>query len=223
MASSNRIIPRCTGKKSFQAVSTALLLGAIGLAGGCAAGKAHPLRPPTDSSMLVSVESLDEGRIRVRRAGRKLLIDLARDISGCTGRAYDHTVNEEYEASVGFEIVDETEKAPYTYVVLLASAPPNCNVQGQCGAGGPDTTLIWLKLTRGLSLAAKQAFAIDDCRANRYAKIAREDDSEDGYVETQAKDLTWNGDTLQIEFEEGDETSIRRLVYDRRNPEMGFQ
>ncbi len=126
-------------------------------------------------------------------------------------------------------MVDETEKAPYTYVVLLASAPPNCNIQGECGAGGSDTTLLWLKLSRDLKLADKQAFAIDDCRAGRSARITRETDPKgeipDIYFEIKAKDLPWKGDVLQIDYEEkpGDAAVVRRLIYDRRDPDAGLK
>ena len=76
----------------------------------------------------------------------------------------------------------------------MVSASPNCNVQGRCGAGGSNTTLLWLKLTRDLRLAGKQAFAIDDCQAGRSARIEREedpgsDDIPDIYFEIRAKDL----------------------------------
>jgi hypothetical protein len=171
----------------------------------------------------VAVESLGGGRIQIRRARRTLNVDLAQEISGCTGRLYDRTVNEEYESTVGFQIVDETKKASYTYLLLLASAPPNCNVQGMCGAGGPDSTLIWLKLTEDLALAGKQSFVLDDCRSGRSAVIPRREGAEGEYVEVQAKDLPWIGDALQIEFEEMSQDKIPRLVYDRQNPDAGLQ
>lgn len=151
-------------------------------------------------------------------------MNLARQVSGCTGRTYDLTVNEEYEAGVDFEIVDEAEEVPYTYLVLLASAPPNCNVEVHCGAGGADSTLIWLKVTKDLSLAGKQAFAIDDCWAGRFAKVVTEEDPEKPYFGTiQAKDLPWAGDVLQIEYQEEGEDSIHRLIYDRQAPDAGFR
>ncbi len=189
----------------------------MALAGGCASGKV--LKAPPNGRMPVAVESLDEGRIRLKKAGRKLVVDLSPEISGCTGRVYDLTVKEEWEARVGFEIVDETEKAGYTYIVLLATAPPNCNVQGHCGTAEPDSTLIWLKLAEDLSLAGTQSFAIENCRAVRFVK--REDDS---YEAVQAKDLSWTNDILQVDFEEEySEPSTWRLTYDRREPELGLQ
>lgn len=189
------------------------------LATGCGSGGARLLKPPAQGRVPIAVEHLGEGRIRARSAGRKLDLDLSRDISGCTGRTYDRTVNEEYESVVDFEIVDETEKDSYVYMLLLASAPPNCNIQGRCGAGDPDATLIWLKLTEDLSLAGKQGFVIEDCRAGRYTNITREGE----LSPIRSKDLPWTDDVLQIEFEELEDGSTQRLIYDRRKPEAGLQ
>ncbi|HEV8577722.1 MAG TPA: hypothetical protein VGX68_01470 [Thermoanaerobaculia bacterium] len=172
--------------------------------------------------MPVAVENLNEGRIRLERAGHRLVLNLARQISGCTGQTYDRTVNEEYDAEVDFEIVDEIEGAPYTYLVLLASAPPNCNIEGECGAGGLDSTLFWLKVTKDLSLADKQAFGIDDCRASRIANIV-ETGGEEYFSWIQAKDLPWVGDVLTIEYQEEGDDSIHRLIFDRQNPDAGLQ
>jgi len=209
---------------SLKAVAVVLILGVVALGESCASGASRRLKAPLHGRMLVAVDNLNKGRIRLDRDGRRLVVDLAREISGCTGRTYDLTVNEEYESSVDFEIVDETEKAPYTYLVLLASASPNCNVQGQCGGGGSDSTLIWLKTTKELSLAGKQAFSIDECRVGRVANVFKEEDPEDYYFETiQAKDLPWIGDVLQVEYQERGEDSLQRPVYDRRDPDAGLE
>lgn len=148
------------------------------------------------------------------------MADLAEEISGCTGRLYDPMVNEESEGGADLEIVDETTKAPYTYMVLLATAPTNCNIQGICGAA-KDTTLIWLKFTEKLSLASRQAFAIEDCRAGRSTKVERGEYPDD---EIRAKNLPWVNGVLQIDFdEELAQKSIPTLIYDRQNPEAGLQ
>jgi hypothetical protein len=203
-------------------------LGTIALAWMCAsAGAADPPRSNHHSKTPVSLKELDEGRLRLTRGSQKLVLNLARDISGCPGRVYDPSTNEEFEGGASFEVVDETEKGPYTYVVLLASAAPNCNIQGECGAGGSDTTLLWLKLSRDLKLAGKQAFGIDDCRAGRSARITRETDPEgeipETYFEIKPKDLPWNGDVLKVDYEQDQGATVRRLIYDRRNPDAGFK
>jgi hypothetical protein len=209
------------GQRGLKVFATALLLGTIPLAESCTSWRSHSLKVPPNGRFPVAIESLDEGRIRVKREGRKLVVDLVREISGCTGRTYDRTVNEEYEGGAGFEIVDETEKAPYIYLVLLASAQANCNIQGRCGAA-MDSTLIWLKLTRELGLVGEQSFAVDDCKAERSARIEGEGDPD---FLLKAKDLTWAGDILQIQYEEsvGGSETLWRLIYDRQNPGAGFQ
>jgi hypothetical protein len=202
-----------------------LLLGVLIFAAGCSALEARRLEAPSGVRPPVTIDDLNEGRVRIHRGTQKLTLDLARDISGCKGQQYDLTVNEKYDTGASFGLVDAREKAPYIYVVLVAWAPPNCNVEGRCGAGGWDSTLIWLKLTKDLKLAGKQAFAIDDCIADRSPVNLKEDTEEDEeapFSYMKLKDLPWEGDVLRIEYREG-EGEIRRLVFDRQNPEAGLQ
>jgi len=95
---------------------------------------------------------------------------------------------------------------PYTYVLLLASAASNCNVQGECGADGSDSTLFWLKITRDLSLAGKQSFPISDCRAHRVA-VTTADPGDPNFGTIQAKDLPWGRCCVQ---------SLGKLQHERR-------
>ena len=91
--------------------------------------------------------------------------------------------------------------------------------------GGEDTTLFWLKLDRNFKLAGKQAFGIEDCWADRIARIEIPGDDEedsDHYSVIKAKDLPWTGDILRIEYDE-ENGKAGRLTYDRKNPEAGFQ
>jgi hypothetical protein len=210
------------GQRGLEVLSIALLLALIALSGGCTSSSEPALDKSPDDKMLVAVETLDEGRIRVERGGRMLVVDLVQEISGCTGRIYDPTVNKEYGSGVVLEIVDETERVPYTYLVLLASAPANCNVQGMCAAAGPDSTLIWLKFAEDLSLAERQAYVIVNCGAT-YSSVLKALRFDEFHLRIQARDLPWIDDRLQIEFEEGAQDSIQRLIYDRRNPDAGLQ
>lgn len=202
----------------------ALILVGVAVANSGASLVPQPLKAPPKGQAPIAVDSLDKGRIRIHRAGRKRVLNLGREISGCKGRLYDPMTQESSEAEVGFEIVDETEKPPYTYVLLLASAASNCNVQGECGADGSDSTLFWLKITRDLSLAGKQSFPISDCRGRRVA-VTTADPGDPNFGTIQAKDLPWVGDVLQIEFEKGDkdEGKTQRLLYDRRDPNAGLR
>ena len=206
--------------------SAVLLLGILICAAGDTAVEARRLEAPSGVRAPVTIDELggEGGRIRIHRGTQKLSLDLARDISGCTGQQYDPTVNEKYGAGASFGLVDAREKASYVYVVLVAWAPPNCNVQGRCGAGGWDSTLIWLKLTKNLKLAGKQAFAIDDCAADRSPVNLKEDTDEDAeyFSYMKLKDLPWEEDVLRIEYREG-EGETHKLIFDRQNPEAGLQ
>jgi hypothetical protein len=203
-----------------------LLLGVLILAAGGAALEARRLEAPSGIRIPVTIDDLGvKGRIRIHRRAQKLSLDLARDISGCTGRQYDPTVHETYaDTGASFGLVDAREKASFVYVVLVAWAPPNCNIQGRCGAGGWNSTLIWLKLTKNLKLAGKQAFAVDDCFEDRSTVNLKQDTDEDAEYFSYMKinNLPWEGDVLRIEYREG-EGETRRLVFDRQNPEAGLQ
>jgi len=166
----------------------------------------------------------DQGGSHPDRAGRKAAgRGPDPEVAGCTGKTYDLSVHEEYAGGVTVEVVDETEKGPFTYVLLLASAPPNCNIQGHCGAGGEDSTLVWLKLDKKLAVADRQAFAISECRAERTAEVPTAMEPDDPNFGTiQVKDLPWNGDVLRIEYQEREEAP-RHLIYDRRSPGAGLQ
>jgi len=210
-------------------LSMALLSGILAVGAGCASRAVRHVEIPPGMETPVIVEDLDSrGRIRLQRGRQRLVVDLGRDISGCKGTLYDPTVNEEYEdiSGASYGLVDETEKASYTYVVLLAWAPPNCNTQGHCGAGGWDATLIWLKLSQDLKLEDKQALVLDDCREDRAAVEMLEhepaSEEEEGFEYLQAKDLPWDGNVLRVAYQVGDE-KVQRFIYDRRNPDAGFQ
>ncbi len=195
------------------AVPVVLSLGALllGMAGASAA-----VPPP------VAVEALQAGKIQLVRAGETRVVDLAREISGCKGATVDPSTQEKYPGGPTIEVVDETEQGPFTYVLVLASAPANCNVQGECGAGGPDATLVWLKVDKKLAVVDREAFALNDCRAQRSAKVTTAEEPDDpNFGRILAKDLPWNGDVLRIEYQERETT--RHLSYDRRAPGAGLQ
>jgi hypothetical protein len=213
-------------------LSAVLLSGLLALTAGCAFRGARRVEIPPGLKTPVAVESYDSrGLLRLQRGTQRLVLDLRRDISGCTGTVYDRTVNEEYKdlSGASYGLVDETEKAPYIYVVLIAWAPPNCNVEGHCGAGGWDSTLVWLKLSRDLRLAGKQTLILDDCLADRSAVETladqgepSEEEEEERFEYLKAKDLPWEGDVLRVAYQVGDEKA-QRFLYDRRNPDAGFQ
>jgi hypothetical protein len=201
----------------LRAVPVVLSLGALvlGMAGASAAARPEGRWP-------VAVETLQEGKIQLLRAGETRVVDLTREISGCKGETFDSSTKEKYPGGSTVEVVDETEKGPFTYVLLLASAPANCNVQGECSAGGPDATLLWMKVDKKLAVVDREAFALNDCSAQRSAKITTAQEPDDpNFGKILAKDLPWNGDVLRIEYQERETT--RHLSYDRRAPGAGLQ
>jgi hypothetical protein len=188
-----------------------LILAAMTLAP--AARAADPPAKPA-----VAVESLKGGRIRIERVGRRKVVNLAREVSGCTGELYDLTTGERSEPAVEFELLDETEKDSQTYLLLLATAPPNCNVQGVCGAAEPDATILWVKLAKNLSPAETKAVVINSCAGFVTLSIDFGDE-----LELHAADLPWTGDTLTVAFADGQDGPVRQLVYDRGNPAAGLR
>jgi hypothetical protein len=205
----------------LRAVPVVLSLGAlvVGMAGVSAAAPAAA-RPA--GRWPVAVETLQEGKIQLLRTGEKRVVDLAREISGCKGSTFDSSTQEKYPGGPTIEVVDETENGPFTYVLLLASAPANCNVQGRCGAGGADATLLWLKVDKKLAVVDREAFAINDCRSQRSAQVTTAEEPDDpNFGKILAKDLPWIGDVLRIEYQERETT--RHLSYDRRAPGAGLQ
>jgi hypothetical protein len=208
---------------SLRAFLVVLSLGAwgVGLAGASAAA-APPAANP-GGRWPVAVKVIQEGRIRIARGKRRQVVDLTRVVAGCTRTRYDSSTHKKFGEPLSVEIADETEQGGFTYLLLLALTPANCNVQGECGAGGDDATLVWLKIDRKLAVAGRQAFAIDDCRAGRDSDVPNVEEPEDTpYLTIEAKDLPWKGDVLRIEYREREEAP-RHLVYDRRSPEAGLQ
>ncbi len=199
-------------------------LGILTLVCSCSlAGATSPPQASRQGAEPVSVKRLHGGTVQLRRGARKVSLNLGTDIAGCKSHLYDPMEHVSSDADVRFETVDETRQGAYTYLVLLAGAPPNCNVQGMCGAGEESLTLIWLKLDKDLKLAGKQAFAVDECPVQRLIRIEGKDVLGPDLVEIKAGDLSWTGDVLNVDYEEHEGETVRRLIYDRRNPDAGFK
>ena len=110
----------------------------------------------------LKVHSAGNGKARLTSGKLQSIINLSKDVSGCF-QTYDATdpKRRKYDAT-GFDLIDSVKKGGSTYVVLLATAGGNCNVQGQCGAT-EDWTLIWLKLNQNLKVLAKKAAIVQSC------------------------------------------------------------
>ena len=116
------------------------------------------------------------GFIRVSEGRKVSRIDLSQDISGCIGVLFDRTVNERYGSGLHqMHVLDVTSGDGQHFVLVAAVAAPNCNVQGMCGAGDDDVTLIWLGIRGDLTLLRKQVFVVEDCREARAVQGLRND------------------------------------------------
>lgn len=196
-----------------------IVLGARGALALAPTRLAAPAPPAHGVASLV-VEQVGVGQIRISRGGKVVRLDLRADIEGCKTVTFDPMTKQRWPAEVQIERVDESESASFLYVVLLAQAMSNCNIQGECGASEGDSTLIWLKLGKDLALAGKQAVLFDSCLA-KAAQIAADRD-ETGFA---AKDLPWVGDVLRIEVDAvgRDASKGWRLSYDHGHPEAGLR
>jgi len=169
------------------------------------------------SAAAIKVYPASGKRIRIVAGARRALVDLTDKISGCLELIDPHNPKWRSNQPLGIKIIDKVRKDDKYYLVLLASAQSNCNVQGRCGAA-TDYTLIWLKLGAGLKFEEKQSAVIEDCRSD----IAMVDPGGVGQDETTIKLV---GDKMTVEYGNTFDDNVRtlsRLVYDRSSPEQGF-
>jgi hypothetical protein len=111
------------------------------------------------------------GVVRVSQGRNVSRIDLSKDISGCLGRVFDGSTNERFGSGLHkTHVFDVTSRDGQHFLLVGAVAAPNCNVQGQCGAGDDDVTLIWLHAGADLALVRKQVFAVEDCVYARWVE-----------------------------------------------------
>ena len=117
------------------------------------------------------------GIVRLKEGGRAARVNLSQDIVGCLGQLYDPTTSERFGKGEGTSrVLDVTVNQGRRFVLLMALAAANCNVQGHCGAAGePNVTLIWLEIAADLSVVKKQTFAVVDCRNDRGVEGAPDD------------------------------------------------
>jgi hypothetical protein len=174
----------------------------------------------------IAVKHVGGGRIRIESGKRKVKLDIRSDVSGCFTTRFDPTTDEKYPADVDLEVLDQGDKAPFKYLLLLISASPNCNIQGRCGAGGPESTLLWLKLGKNLAPVDRQAVLIEGCNGPSVAHRPErsEETSPGAYLEPiHAQDLPWAGERLEIELAGESGERAGKVIYDRSKPEEGLR
>ena len=161
------------------------------------------------------------GIVRVSQGRNVRRIDLSRDIAGCVDRVFDSSNNERYGSGLHkTQVLDVTSRDGEHFLLLSAVAAPNCNVQGQCGAGDDNVTLIWVHVGADLAVANKQSFVLRDCVSAR---------SVDGLPDDWPSNLKLTAGSLKLSFSETTygadkvEELSGQVVYDRQSASEGIR
>ncbi len=161
--------------------------------------------------------------VRLSQGHRVAWVDLQGDIEGCHGEMFDPTTGEHFGSGLGkIRVLDVAESGGQHFVLVSALAYPNCNIQGECGAAGPNVTLIWLQLGGDLSVVAKEAFTVEYCRHGRWVE---------GLGDDWPFRISLSGGSLRLTFKEqvsdpgteGYHEVTGQVTYDRRTPAAGIQ
>jgi len=179
--------------------------------------QAPPPKPRGQNTTAIKV-SPDRGkRIRIVAGTERTLVNLTDDVSGCL-ELFDPTTSQRItRVPLRIKVIDRVSKDDKRYLVLLAWAQSNCNVQGRCGAA-TDHTLIWLKLDSGLKLEEKQSAVIVDCRMDIDVIDSQYDKQDELIIKLVRGRLAIEyGNTI-----DDDVRTLSQLVYDRKYPEQGF-
>lgn len=118
----------------------------------------------TPAAKFLFVASAGGKKIEVAVGRQRRVIDLEREISGCTELFDPAAPSRRIHDSARIGVIDRVYKNRKHYLVIWALANGNCNVQGHCGAGG-DCTLVWLQLDESLKPEKRQAVVVQECRA----------------------------------------------------------
>jgi hypothetical protein len=197
-------------------IITSIFLGLI--CGQMAQGQqTAPSKSRGQNTTAIKVYPARGKRIRIVAGTERTLVNLTDDVSGCL-ELFDPTISQRITRQpLRIKVIDRVSKDDKHYLVLLAEAQSNCNVQGYCGAT-TDLTLIWLKLDAGLKLEGKQSAIIVDCQAN-ISLTDQEYDRQYGLI------IKLVRGRLAIEYGNTIDDEVRtlsQLVYDRKFPERGF-
>jgi hypothetical protein len=117
----------------------------------------------------------------------------------------------EADSAVRARVLDARHRGGTLYLLLLAVGARRAGPEG--GARCPDaTTLVWLAVAPGPTLAASRAVPLQSC-LDLVRSVATPDLSPPPAFE---------GDVLRVGFEIGPPWRPRWVVYDRRRPERGL-
>ncbi len=174
-------------------------------------------KPRAQNTASIKVYPARGKRIRIVAGTQRILVDLTKEVSGCLDIVDSYPSKRVYKQPLAVRVIDRVRKDDKDYLVLLAGAQSNCNVNGMCGAV-TDRTLIWMKLGADLKLEEKKAEIIENCFSNIYISYPEYDGVDDSPIKLMDGKLTVEyGDT-----EDDNVRTLSRLVYDRQSPERGF-
>ena len=161
--------------------------------------------------------------VRISQGRNVSRIDLREDIIGCLDDVFDGSSKKRFGSGLRkTQVLDVVDSDGQHYVLLSAATAPNCNVQGRCGAGDNDVTLIWLQVGADLAVIRKQVFAAEDCIAARWIE---------GMPDDWDSTLKLSAGSLRLSFTEDvyDRTAdtlqevTGQAVYDRQSASEGIR
>lgn len=199
---------------------------------------AQPQVPSQQSSRdAVRLSGLPGGVFQFSQGRQRGQTDLSQQLHGCTSATYDPTapdfqgfdiVTGVPGAALGTRVIDLVQRGGRWYLTFQVSVPPNCNVQGMCGAG-TNIDLVWLKLSPSLKVLGKQVEVVEDCRSDTNAqdytgtKDSREASSGQPLLELRVGQLRLTRDTAHYGADGAQTHQRQRLSYSRAAPQQGIR
>ncbi len=201
----------------FSAITSIALFTLLAIFQAAPAKQGKPASTPKGKMAPIKLSAGVGKQLRVVSGTNRAIINLTEDIAGCLTLFDPSMSSKRIKQPLGVKLLDQVSKNEKYYLIVLASAQSNCNVQSHCGAAS-DYTLIWLELDANLHLTRKQAEAIELCRSDIYVLDPQSNDQD-------APPLKLTKGKLVIEYGSSDSGQARtnsKLVYDRTSPEQGF-
>ena len=110
------------------------------------------------------VTAFPKGVFRLASGRLSSTVDLRDGLNGCWSGTYDGMDPDSTPSGgqAATRVIDLVRKGGAWYLTFQDTLNSRCNVQGLCGAGS-SVSLVWLKLTPALKVAARQIEAVEDC------------------------------------------------------------
>lgn len=180
------------------------------------------------------ISYLSNGKIRFTYRNLTKIFNLADHIQGCQGNLYDSWTHENIPSNPRVGIVSILKNPETTTLLLLVTASPNCNVQGQCGAG-TNNGFIALTITDKLNIVYLNSFTFDDCLCLncKDGVLNRQSEYLERFYDAQAdmkdmlaliRPIIKNGQ-IKVEFVESNDSGKdipKRMLFDMKDPAKGF-